>query len=482
MITFIFDYDRSRNIGIIHSDYLDKLREHFSVKDPIANIKKLRYGNFVPSRKYAITQTGRFKLGMFSTIANYVTSLEMPYKMIVTQLLKDQFFCPYNICDIIKLKIPLREYQEIAIQRALKQGNGVIEVGTGGGKTLIMASLINTIQQSIGSKHKTLVIVPGIQLVEQTYKDFITYGIKRHTISKWSGTYDHSDTQIIIASISILQSNQTPADLYKNVDLLLFDECHKLKKENLSNKIVSNIRTRHKFSFTGTMPEDKIDEWNIIGQFGPVLIKKTSNELQKEDYIANAIVQVIKIKYKTPYIYKHKATFLDPTVKYNEECDYIYSQQFRNETIAKLSHNVNKNILILVDRIEHGEILTDIITKFNKNKKVYFIRGTMEVDARENIRKIMEEKNNVICIAIASIFSTGINITNLHYILFAFAGKAKIKIIQSIGRGLRLHKSKDNLIIFDISDQLLYSSKHLVKRLSLYKKEKIKYAIKEINE
>ena len=96
--------------------------------------------------------------------------------------------------------------------------------------------------------------------------------------------------------------------------------------------------------------------------------------------------------------------------------------------------------------------------------------------------KFKYSRNNIICIAIAKIFSTGINIKNLHYILFASIGKAKIKIIQSIGRVLRLHENKVKLIIFDISDILEYSIKHLSKRLSLYKKEKLQYVITEVNE
>lgn len=266
------------------------------------------------------------------------------------------------------------------------------------------------------------------------------------------------------------------------VNNILVSNCHKLRRGNKANKIVSSIKTNHKFSFTGTMPEDDIDKWNIIGQFGPILIRKTSKELQKQDYISDAKVQVIQINYKNPLIYQHHSTFLDPTARYDEECEYVYKQPYRNEVIAKLSHNTEKNILILVDRIEQGTTLFETIKKFKKGKQIYFIQGSVEVDDRENIRKIMEEKNNVICIAMTSIFSTGINIKNLHYILFAAAGKAKIKIIQSIGRGLRLHENKDSLIIFDISDKLEYSSKHLAKRLSLYDKEKIKYDIKEINE
>jgi len=116
---------------------------------------------------------------------------------------------------------------------------------------------------------------------------------------------------------------------------ILVSNCHKLRKGNKINKIVSNIKTKHKFSFTGTMPENKIDEWNIIGQFGPILMRKTSKELQNDDFVSDALVQVLRIKYKKPLVYKYQSTFLDPTARYDEECEFIYNHPYRNKVIAK---------------------------------------------------------------------------------------------------------------------------------------------------
>lgn len=483
MITFVFDYEKSRDMGIVKSDYLNNLREHFSVEDPIANIKKLKYGNFVPSRHYAITQAGRFKVGMFAEIANYVRGLGIPYKIIVTELLKERFFCGYNIDKIKKLGKEIRDYQEDAVLKALAQGNGVIVSATASGKTFMMATLIESIRTNSKKSHKTIVVVPGIQLVEQTYDDFVEYGIDNRIISKWSGDHGYDPTsKIVIASLSILQSKSTDLNVLKKYDLFIADEVHKFRRGNKANDLLKYVETKNRYGFTGTMPEGKIDQWNIIGLFGPVLMEKTSKDLRDNDYITDASVQVIKLKYKNPLVYKNRSTFLDPTAKYNEECEFIYNQPYRNKVISKIANNTDKNILILVDKIEQGETLVNAINKYAKDKTVYFIRGSVEVDERENIRKLMEERDNIICVAITSIFSTGINIKNLHYILFAAAGKAKIKIIQSIGRGLRLHENKEHLIIFDICDSLEYSNKHLSKRLSLYNKERIKYAIKEINE
>ena len=136
----------------------------------------------------------------------------------------------------------------------------------------------------------------------------------------------------------------------------------------------------------------------------------------------------------------------------------------------------------MVDYIQHGELLYGIVSKMMPEKQCFFIRGEVEVEERDRVRQLMESNSNVVVVAISKIFSTGINIKNLHYIIFACGGKAKIKIVQSIGRGLRLHKDKTKLIIFDITDDLRYSAAHALKRQALYEKEHITFAIKEIEE
>ena len=156
--------------------------------------------------------------------------------------------------------------------------------------------------------------------------------------------------------------------------------------------------------------------------------------------------------------------------------------KFRNEIISKLVCKVDNNALILVDYIEHGEKLFNYIKEVCPDKKIYFIRGEVEVEERDKVRKLMEVRNDIVVVAISKIFSTGINIKNLHYIVFACGGKAKVKIIQSVGRGLRLHINKDKLIIFDINDNLHYSKLHSGKRISLYEKENIQTSIKKITQ
>lgn len=483
-MNFVIDIDKQGN-GVIKSDYLDNIREYFSIKNPNARIMRAKGFRHAPERLYCITPTGRFGKGMFGEICFYIKSLKIPYTMTVTDKFSKEFkpTYPFYDYDLCKLSKKPREYQLATVKKCLKQGNGSVVIATAGGKTLTMALLIQTIRENSSKNHKTLVVVPGVQLVSQTCSDFIEYGINPDHITKWSGTNKlDSDAKIIIAGMSILTSKKTDLSILSDIDLFIGDEIHKWRKDNKINKVLKNIDTPHTYGFTGTMPDNKVDEWNIIGNIGPVLYEKTSYDLRQQKHIVDAKIKVIQINYFKKPKHKKKASIKDPTGVWEEENDFLYNHTFRNNLISNIAKNVDNNVLVLVDRIEHGEALTAEIIKKAPNKKVYFIRGSVSVDEREKIRELMENKDNVVAIAITRIFSTGINIKNLHYIIFALAGKAKIKIVQSIGRGLRQHESKIKLVIFDIADNLIYGMKHLVSRLAIYKKEKIDYDKTEINE
>ena len=309
------------------------------------------------------------------------------------------------------------------------------------------------------------------------------YGVN-FSISKWTGDDDLDlSTSVIICNLGILQSSKSDTSWVHHVDLCIIDEVHKMRQGNKINKIINKIHTPHRFGFTGTMPEELMDQWNIIGKIGPVLYEKNSASLREENYIAQVKAQIIDLKYETqPKYILYPSEPLTPTKRYRREIDFIINSNFRNNIISKLSEKFDKNSLILIDYIEHGEILFDYIQQRCKDKKVYFIRGSVAVEDRDEIRQLMEISNDIVIIAISKIFSTGINIKNLHYIVFAGGGKAKIKTIQSIGRGLRLHKTKQELIIIDIGDDLMYGRQHLQKRIEHYNKEKICYGRRTIKE
>lgn len=480
--TVTFDYDARRRQGIITGDHFAEIRERFSVYNDA--VKYARYQNkFAPSRKYVISPQGRFDPGLYFEIRKYLKENSSETKIYITDALREVVRPLYT--DIVAeldppLSLELRDYQQDIVDVCLKIGRGVTVLATAGGKTLTIASLIEKLYRK-DKNIKCLILVPDLGLVNQTSADFREYSTT-FLHSKWTGNNQlNLGSNVIIANMGILQSSKSDVSWVQDVDILIIDEVHKLRRDNKINSIIKKIRTPHKFGFTGTMPEKLIDQWNIVGKIGPILYEKNSFQLRREKYVAKVKVQVVKLEYadKPPVFPSDR---YDPTAKYRREQSFLAKSPFRNGIISKLSERFDNNCLIMIDYIEHGEELYGILKKDCPDKQVFFIRGEVAVEERDRVKRLMEANNNIVCIAISKIFSTGINIKNLHYIVFAGGGKAKVKIIQSIGRGLRLHKGKEGVIIIDIADMLHYGISHSTKRLQLYKGEKIKHGIKKITE
>jgi len=319
-----------------------------------------------------------------------------------------------------------------------------------------------------------------IGLASQTKNDFKEYNTS-FTTSKWTGkdTLDLS-TNVIVSNLGILQSNKQDISWIEHIDILIVDEVHKVRRGNKVNKLFKTIKTSNRFGFTGTLPPDNLDKWNIFGKIGPQLYEKKAYELREDNYVAKSKVHVLELTYNTPTAEIYHGT--NSSAYYLQENEFIRSSEYRNTLIANLCNKLDNNGLILVDYIEHGELLLEALQLICKHKDVYFIQGSVDIEQRKDIQNYMEAQKNVIVIAISKIFSTGINIKNLHYIIFAGGGKAKIKIVQSIGRGLRLHIDKKELIIFDIADNLRYGQRHAEQRLVLYDAEQIKYTFTQFNE
>jgi len=463
-------YNKKQNKLQINGDrdIFEDIREHFSVKDPNASLIRRR-NKFARTRKYHITPLGKCEMGLLYDIIKFCIDNHGKDSVAIDKSL-DFYTKTRNIEEIYsKFTHSLRDYQDEVVKLALKHQNGVYIMGTGAGKTLTTAALIeNEFRLSNNTEtFKCLVVVPDLGLVSQTYNEFIEEGIT-FNISKWTGKNDFdTNANVIICNAGVLHSRfeDNPWILY--VDMVVVDECHKIKHNNKVSSIISKIKTTKKYGFTGTLPEDQFEKWSIIGKLGPIRYEKTSSELRNENYLVNAEVKMLSIKYNQKVPVKTGN-------KYRDELDFIYHNSLRNNLIKTLSNKLQNNTLILVNHIEHGEVLYNELY-FNNDKQVFFIRGSVDVEERERVKKIMEENDNVVCIAISAIFSTGINIKNLHNIMITAGGKAFIRLVQSVGRGLRLHENKTKLNIFDFADELHYSRQHYTKREEIYTKEKIFY-------
>ena len=483
-----FTYDSKKKVGVLSGDMLAEIREHFSVKNDAAVFMR-RYGRFMPPRTYAITPTGRFEPCMYFAIKDYIRSCQYIGEVTSSRELQDQVYparhswhqqLDFNY-ELPQLKLPLRDYQEEIVKKCLGLGRGTVILATAGGKTLTSASLLTKIYSLYMSSlnkqsFQGVFIVPDLGLVEQTFQDFSDYGVP-FTFSKWTGNNDlNLNCNVVIANLGILQSKNSDISWLENVDVMIVDEVHKIRKGNKVNDIFKIVKTPYRFGFTGTMPDAQLDQWNIIGKIGPIIYERNSYDLRQDSYVSNAQIHILNLLHKqSNTIDKHKNSYRDEILR-------LIESNWRNNILSKLSIGLNNNTLIMVDFIAHGEALYNMLKEQATNKQVYFVRGEVEIEERDRIRQLMEDHSNVVVVAISKIFSTGINIKNLHHIIFACGGKAKIKIVQSIGRGLRLHKDKNKLIIFDIADNLYYSLRHSEKRKQLYEREQIPFTEKDIEE
>lgn len=470
MITFDYDEKKRKGKLVCDSEILSFIRNHFSVKDGNAafankSLKMKGSSRKVPERQYAILASGNFDLGLYEEIQKFLVS-EQITEVEQTETFKElvECGCPFKI-KTTGLKYDLRDYQIDCVQECINRGFGTIVSATGSGKSLMQAYLLENWKLTTGSL-KCLLIVPGVGLVNQLCKDFEEYGVS-FSFSPWTGNHPKQDTDVVIANTEILTSQFFEfADLL-NVDLVLRDECHGSKSKNEITKIVQKIKTINKYGFTGTLPKENIDRWKILGLFGPIIFEKSSKELRDENFLTNTEVKVLKLIHRT----KNR-------MKYKDQVDFLEQSPERNELIYKIGSKLKKNTLILVNHLEHGHALYDLLKK--SDKQVYFIYGEMPVEDRQKIIDLMEVRDDIVCIAMSAIFAIGINVKNLHYVMFTFGGKSFIRTIQSIGRGIRLHDTKQKLVIFDLYDNMNYSEEHFEERRTFYEDEKHPYTITEI--
>lgn len=467
MITFDYKPTKRQAQLITDSDTLGMIRNHFSVKNDGAFFAKKKGHRFVKDRKYSITPTGLFDFGLHGEILKYLRDNQIT-DITFTDEFRKRLKCgigDFEFWD--ELKYDARYYQKDSVIAGLKKGFGIFLLATSAGKSLAQALLIENYMRNVPHEtFKCLIVVPGLSLVTQLNNDFIDYNVG-FTHSGWTGDMPLQDTQVVICNSENLLAQFDNNPWILGVNLLIQDECHKTNSTSQIAKIINKVRTPNKFGFTGTLSDKVDDQWKTIGTFGPVIYEKKSKELRDEGYISDVEINLIKLN--------HQRT----KFKYREELEYLYNHEKRNKILGKFADALVGNTLIMVNNINHGDNLLSTMSS-RTNKSVFFVKGEMEVEERGKIIDMMEKNDNIICIAMSSIFSTGINIKNLPNIIFAGLGKSFIRVVQSIGRGLRLHKNKKKLRIFDVFDNTKYSEAHALHRQQIYEKEQIPLKRKEI--
>lgn len=468
MITL--DYISGKRQGQIRCDktILEMVRNHFSIPNPDKKYcKDPRKKRFLPDRKSAITPTGLFNFGLYYEIRKYLIEQQIT-EITFTENFKKRLKCGINTEFQNNLKFDERYFQKESVEKALRIGSGVFLIATGGGKSFCQALLIENYRKNIHNGcFKALVIVPGLSLVEQLQGDFEAYGAS-YGYSGWTGDNPLQDTEVVICNAQNLLAKFDTNPWIVDVDLLIVDECHGTNDSANLTKVIQKIKTPNKYGFTGTLPEPPMDKWKVLGTYGPVFYEKKSKELRDEGFLSD--VEIIRL------CLNHKKT---PKFGYRQELEYLYHHEERNNMILRLLSKMTSNTLVMVNHHAQMDQLYDRV-KGLSHFKVYKVTGDTLVEEREEIRRIMEENDNVIVLAMSSIFATGINIKNLHNIFFVALGKSFIRTVQSIGRGLRLHERKNKLRIYDLYDTMKYSYAHAEERKRIYEQQIIEMKDKNI--
>jgi superfamily II DNA or RNA helicase len=376
----------------------------------------------------------------------------------------------------LKLKLTPRDYQTDAFVHCIRNNRALIVSPTASGKSFIIYLLAEYYQK------KTLLIVPTTSLVHQMRSDFIDYGMHPDDIHIIMGGEEKTTDRPIV--ISTWQSiYKMPKKYFQDYDVVFGDECHQFKAKSLTSIMTKLVGCKYRFGFTGTLDGTETNKLVLEGLFGKAKQFVKTKELIDADHLSAFKIKCLVLKHTD------EEKKLVSKMNYQDEIDYIVSHGRRNKFIRNLTVSLNGNTLCLFQYVDkHGKILYDMISnKTEEERKVFFVYGGTDAETRENIRAITEKESNAIIVASYGTFSTGINIRNLHNIIFASPTKSRIRNLQSIGRGLRKGDAKDKAVLFDISDDLRHKTKinytlnHFAERVKIYNSEEFEYRIYNIN-
>ena len=372
-------------------------------------------------------------------------------------------------------RIEMRDYQREAFKTAVLKQRCLLLSPTASGKSLIIYALIRWWLET--HNRKILIIVPTISLVGQMYSDFLDYSNDKFTdMHGITGGIQKETMQRVV--ISTWQSiYKQPASWFAQFGSVVVDEVHHAQAKSIQSIMNKMIICPDRIGLTGTLQEAKTHELVLKGLFGSVHKLITTKELMSRDEVSQMSIRLVQLRYEESDRKKVK------DMNYNEEVDFIINHEKRNKLIAKMASTLPGNTLVVFSRLEHGEELYD---RIDTDKQLFYVAGETDKDSREAVRQ-MAENNDVIIVASLGVFSTGINIRNLHNLLFAHPTKSKIKVLQSIGRILRKSDNGQQAIVFDIIDDLKYKSRdnfalrHSNERFKYYTTEEFDYKINSID-
>ena len=362
-----------------------------------------------------------------------------------------------------------RDYQVETFSTCINNERQLVLSPTASGKSLIIYMLTQHYKNE-----KVLIVVPTTSLVYQMKSDFESYNCKENIHTIMSGHEKTTNDRIVISTWQSIY--KMDPSYFSQFDVVVGDEAHLYKAKSLTKIMEKLVNTKYRFGFTGTLDGSQTHKLVLEGLFGPVYQTVTTKKLIDDKHLADFKIQCITLKYND------NIKKIAKNYKYQDEIDFLINYEPRNKFISTATIMQKGNTLVLFHIIDHGKAIHDLIlTQKDKDRKLFFVYGGTDAETREQIRAIAETEDNSIIVASFGTFSTGVNIRNLHNIIFASPSKSKIRNLQSIGRGLRKSQTKEKARLIDISDDLTYKSrinytlKHFSERIKIYNEERFDY-------
>jgi superfamily II DNA or RNA helicase len=444
---------------------------------------------FVPGYKFMPAYKNKFwdgKIRLFNPLTCLIYTGLLPY---IEKFCKernylldyiDDFSCEEfslkeakDFVNKIKPTMQPRDYQLDAFVYAVRNRRALLLSPTASGKSFIIYLLTRYYNA------RTLIIVPTTSLVSQLASDFADYGFEsdRYVHRIFAGQDKQTDKPVTISTWQSIY--KLDKKYFEQFDVVIGDEAHLFKSASLASIMSRLHNCRYRFGFTGTLDGTQTHRLVLEGLFGVVKKVITTSELIEQKHLADFNIKAIVLKYPDEI----KKMLKDAS--YQDEIDFIVRNDSRNKFIKNLALSLdNGNTLLLFQYVEkHGKVLYDMIKNDAGDRKVFFVSGEVDGEEREQIRKIVESEKNAIIVASYGTFSTGVNIRNLHNIIFSSPSKSRIRNLQSIGRGLRKSETKTSSTLYDIADDLTWKSKknhtllHFIERINIYNEEKFVYKI-----
>lgn len=386
-----------------------------------------------------------------------------------------------QFCKKLDLKLEPRDYQLSAFVHGVRNKRTLLLSPTASGKSFIIFLLVCYVLSR--TDRKCLVIVPTTSLVHQMVSDFQSYSSLftslKHYHKIMSGTEKDSNARIYVSTWQSIYKH--PKAWFDQFSMVVGDEAHLFKADSLTSIMKKMTDCDYRFGFTGTLDGTHTHKLVLEGLFGHVKKVTTTADLIEQKHLADFRIKCLILQYNDDHRKFMKGQM------YKDEIDWIVRHPPRNNFIKNLALSLAGNTLILYQFVDkHGKELYELI-KNSTEKRVVFIHGDVDSTIREDVRALAERENNLIIVASYGTFSTGVNIKNLHNVVFASPSKSRIRNLQSIGRGLRKSDTKTIATLYDISDDLAWKTRknhtlsHFEERIKIYGEEKFDYKIYTIN-